>query len=109
MSTPRETLRPAKPRKPDLRELARGQECQVRLPGCDYGTETTVLAHIRRGGVAGMGQKPPDLCGVYACSKCHDVIDGRARLANVTKADIDHAVFYGLLRTLAIVSRELES
>lgn len=91
----------------NLRDMARGQHCQVRLPGCDFGTETTVLAHIRRANIAGVGQKPPDLCGVYACAKCHDLIDGRAHAANLTKADIDHAVFYGLLRTLAIVSREI--
>lgn len=91
----------------NLRDMARGQYCQVRLPGCDFGTETTVLAHIRRANIAGVGQKPPDLCGVYACAKCHDLIDGRAHAANLTKSDIDHAVFYGLLRTLAIVSREI--
>lgn len=52
----------------------------VRIPGvCNGNTETTVLAHIRRGGVAGMGQKPPDTCGVWACNACHDVLDGRAR------------------------------
>lgn len=92
----------------NLRKLARGQPCLVRLPGCDGGGETTVLAHIRRANVAGVGQKPPDLCGVYACARCHDLIDGRSHAANLGKADIDHALFYGLLRTLAIVSREMD-
>ncbi len=53
----------------DLREFAEGKECQLRLPGvCNFDTATTVLAHVRRGDVAGMKQKPPDLCGIHACS-----------------------------------------
>ena len=64
--------------KKSLRTLAQGQPCMVRIPGvCNGNPETTVLAHIRRGNVAGMGQKPPDLCGVWACSSCHDAMDGR--------------------------------
>jgi hypothetical protein len=91
----------------NLRELARGQDCQVRLPGCLYNSETVVLAHIRRGGTAGVGQKPPDLCGVYACAKCHDLMDGRNHAANLTRQEIDVAVLAGLCRTLAIVSRAM--
>lgn len=63
-----------------LRRLARGQVCMVRLQGiCNWRPETTVLAHIRRAGIAGMGQKPPDTCAVFACSDCHDAIDVRTR------------------------------
>lgn len=63
-----------------LRELARGQECQVRIEGlCNWDRETVVLAHIRRAHTAGVGQKPPDTCGVFACSACHDEIDRRTR------------------------------
>ena len=91
----------------NLRQLARGQNCQVRLPGCLHSFETVVLAHVRRGGTAGIGQQPPDLCGVYACAACHDLIDARKHLANLTRQDIDVAVLAGLCRTLAIVSKEL--
>lgn len=63
-----------------LRKAARGAECNVRLSGvCNYNPETTVLAHIRRGHF-GMGIKPIDLVGVYACSACHDEIDRRTRI-----------------------------
>ena len=52
----------------------------VRLIGvCNFNAETTILAHIRRGSVAGVGAKPPDTCAVWACSACHDVIDGRRK------------------------------
>lgn len=63
-----------------LRRIARGQQCMVRIVGvCNWRPETTVLAHIRRAGIAGHGQKPPDTCAVFACSACHDVIDVRTR------------------------------
>lgn len=75
------------------------------LPGCLHGPETVVLAHVRRGGTAGVGQKPPDLCGVYACANCHDLIDQRKYVANLTRQEIDVAVLAALCRTLAIVTR----
>lgn len=90
---------------PNLRKLAEGQACQVWLPGCLHGPETVVLAHLRIGGTAGIGQKPPDLCGVYACACCHDLIDGRKFVANLTKEEIQLAVLRALCRTLAIVTK----
>ena len=90
----------------NLRKFARGKECQLRLPGiCNFDTATTVLAHVRRGGVAGMGQKPPDICGIHSCSDCHDAMDGRSSWKN-TPSDTD--VLEGLNRTLAVVSKELD-
>lgn len=60
------------------RKSARGEECRLRLPGvCNRNPETTVLAHLRMFGWAGMGQKPPDFLAVYACSACHDALDRR--------------------------------
>ena len=63
-----------------IRESAKGQECQVRIPGvCNFNPETTVLAHVGKGG--GMGQKCDDIHATYACSSCHDAIDGRSNLS----------------------------
>ena len=87
----------------NLRKFAQGKKCQLRIPCiCNFDPETTVLAHIRRGGVAGVGQKPPDLCGVHACSNCHDVVDGRRPY---TINDLDGIILDGLVRTLAVVSK----
>ena len=61
----------------NLRKAAKGQPCMVRWPGCNADPETTVLAHIRRAGNAGMGMKPVDITAVLACSNCHDAIDKR--------------------------------
>lgn len=72
----------------------------VRLVGiCNWNPETTVLAHIRRGNVAGMGQKPPDLCAVWACSACHDEIDRRTR--NSRLREIEGDILDALIRQLA--------
>lgn len=95
------------PKATNLRKLAKGKECQVRLAGvCNHDDSTTVLAHIRRGGVAGMRQKPPDLCGAWACSDCHDCIDQRA-YKNVAAIDREYGILHGLCRTLVEVSKEL--
>ena len=68
-----------------LRQLAKGQECKVRIPGvCNHNPETTVLAHM---GGAGMALKDRDIFGAHACSSCHDVIDGRSN-----EVDDDFAV-----------------
>jgi hypothetical protein len=50
----------------------------VRLPGCNGRRDTTVLAHYRLAGYCGTGMKPDDYTfGAWACSDCHDLIDGR--------------------------------
>lgn len=83
-----------------LRTLARGKPCMVRIPGvCNGNPETTVLAHIRRGGVAGMGQKPPDVCGVWACSACHDAMDRRSHRLPI--GELDAYTLEALCRQLA--------
>lgn len=83
-----------------LRELARDKPCMVRLVGiCNHDPNTTVLAHLRRAGVAGAGQKPPDVCAVWACSSCHDEIDRRTRNRRVE--DIEGDLLDALVRQLA--------
>ncbi len=62
-----------------LRKSAQGQQCTLRLTGCNYNPETVVLAHIRNNQFCGVGMKPPDYMGVFACSNCHDKIDGRIK------------------------------
>lgn len=62
-----------------IRAAARGQQCTVRHFGvCNGLSETTVLAHLPCG-QRGTGMKGPDNIAVFACSACHDLIDGRVR------------------------------
>lgn len=61
----------------DLRKFAEHQDCYLRLfPFCRPEPGNVVLAHIRRGNTAGVGQKPEDINGVPACFHCHKVYDG---------------------------------
>ena len=80
----------------NLRQFAKGQQCQVRLPGiCNGNPETTVLAHFRLIGVSGMGLKSPDALGAWACSDCHSYADGH-------KDDATQLAFlHGVMRTQA--------
>lgn len=91
----------------DLRKLARGRECQVRIPGiCRGDRETVVLAHYRLTGLSGLGIKPPDWCASYACSACHDAIDSRMRVLDATREQLHLWHLQGVLRTLAMLERE---
>ncbi|MFE1815604.1 DUF1364 domain-containing protein [Metapseudomonas otitidis] len=88
-----------------LTKSARGRECQVRIPGiCNGNPETTVLAHYRLAGTCGMGIKPHDMLGAWACSSCHDEIDRRTRRIDADSAALAH--LEGVIRTQAILLKE---
>ena len=90
----------------DLRKYARGKTCLVRLPGCDGGGETTVLAHYRLAGYCGSGIKPNDLAfGAWCCAPCHDKIDGRV-MSHMTREDLRLAHAEGVMRTIAALVRD---
>ena len=83
-----------------LRKSANGENCTVRVPGYCHGrNETTVLAHIS--GVRfghGTGQKVNDILGAYACSDCHDALDGRVR-TNYTRDELKLMHLEGMAET----------
>jgi hypothetical protein len=92
----------------NLRKLAAGQECQVRLPGvCNGNPETTVLAHLRMAGITGVAQKAPDVLGAWACSACHSVVDANG--GKIFERDFVRLSFFeALARTQAeLVKRGL--
>ena len=80
----------------------------VRLPGiCNFNSETVVLAHIRLIGVSGMGMKAPsDLLGSWACSACHDEIDGRTHKSGLSHDELRLAHYDGMARTIAQLDKE---
>lgn len=79
----------------------------VRLPGiCNFNSETVVLAHIRVVGVSGMGMKSPDLVGAWACSACHDELDGRTHKSGMNRDELRLAHFEGMARTIAQLDKE---
>lgn len=95
-------------RQTKLTKAACGRDCQVRVPGvCNGNPETTVLAHYRLAGTSGMGCKPNDFQGAWACSACHDYVDGRRgsrRADDRLVARQLHAE--GVMRTQDILIRE---
>ena len=93
----------------DLRKQAKGRECQIRMPGCSYNTDTVVLAHLNNKGMfgVGIGQKVPDIFGAWSCNHCHDVVDGRTSAPALwTKAEVDLAFAHGVFRTQNILLQE---
>jgi len=58
-----------------ITKSARDEDCTLLLGNCS-GNDTVVLCHIGKN--RGMAYKCGDHFAVYACSNCHDVIDGRA-------------------------------
>ncbi|MCO8052432.1 DUF1364 domain-containing protein [Proteus penneri] len=89
----------------NLRKEARGRECQIRIPGvCSGNSETVVLAHYRMSGICGIGIKPNDVFGAWACSACHDEIDRRTRITDAEYAKQCH--LEGIIRTQDILIKE---
>ncbi|MFI7857366.1 DUF1364 domain-containing protein [Pseudomonas promysalinigenes] len=93
-------------RQSKLTKAARGRECQVRIPGaCNGDPETTVLAHYRLAGICGVGIKPNDLQGAWACSACHDAVDSR-RKTKFSHEELRFMHLEGVVRTLDILVSE---
>lgn len=85
-----------------ITESARGQECQIRLPGvCNFNSETVVWAHANGSAAGkGIGMKSPDILGAYACSACHDAVDGRT---TIPRREVRLAFWEGHARSVRIL------
>lgn len=89
-----------------LTKAARGRDCQVRIPGvCCGDPATVVLAHYRMAGTCGVGMKPNDLQGAWACAACHDAIDGRAKTV-YPREQLRLMHLEGMARTVDALMRE---
>lgn len=83
-----------------ITKSARGEECQVRIPGvCNFNSETTIFAHLNGGG---MGFKQNDIHGAYCCSNCHDVVDLRVK-SDYTLNEITIWFYEAVVRTQIIL------
>jgi hypothetical protein len=94
----------------NLREEARGRECQIRIPGiCNGNRDTVVLCHIHKPSISGgMGLKAKDMLATHGCSACHDVIDYRVPPADTPFMlyEIDIMKYEGVFRTQKILLDE---
>lgn len=84
----------------DLRKLAKGRECQIRIPGvCNGNNETVVLCHIHKPSISGgTGLKANDLLAAWGCSACHDVVDMRV-VGDISDDDVLISFFEAIFRT----------
>jgi hypothetical protein len=89
-------MRSSKPKMTPARANARGQDCTLKLPGCQNDTATVVLCHLRMFGGGGTSMKPHDSEAVFGCAHCHDIIDSRNPVQFWSMEDIAWA----LIRTL---------
>ena len=87
-----------------ITDSAKGQECQVRIPGvCSGDSSTVVWAHaIGTASGKGIGMKSPDALGSYACQPCHDAYDRRIR-TNHDRQFIEHCFMEGHMKSLRIL------
>lgn len=91
----------------NYRKHAQGQPCMVRLPGCDGGGATTVLAHYRLAGYCGTAIKPDDLAfGAWCCAPCHDAVDGRRGVDGYDRTALRLAHSEGVMRTVEAIRRK---
>ena len=80
----------------NLRKLARGQPCTIRIPAvCNRDDSTTVGCHFRLPGLSGIGSKPHDLFIAHGCSACHAYVDSHS------DAETQLAFAHGVFRTQA--------
>lgn len=56
-----------------IRQAAKGENCTVNYPGCNYNPETTVFCHLDYLWAGkGKGLKSHDI-GFFGCSDCHKI------------------------------------
>lgn len=90
-----------------LLDQARGRECQIRSPVCNFDTATTVACHIRMIGISGMGYKAPPILCAWGCSSCHQLADsGQFQGVSMTNDERDLLLLRGMARTQAILWQE---
>lgn len=86
-----------------ITESARGEDCQIRIPGvCSFNAAETVWAHANGSAAGkGIGMKSHDALGSYACFKCHAVVDRMIPLPEgLTRDQVKLYFLEGHLRSL---------
>jgi hypothetical protein len=90
----------------NLRKLARGRPCTIRVPNQCLGDDETVCGcHVRLIGVSGMGMKSPDLFIAWGCFRCHQIVDGQ-RPSEYSYDERRLMLLEGMVRTQAILIKE---
>jgi len=80
---------------------AKGEECTLNSPVCNYDSRTTVFCHLNEE-FAGKGgsQKADDHAGFFGCGTCHDLYDGRTQDSlSIWNTSEDFYVLRAVVRT----------
>lgn len=88
---------------------ARGQECQLRLPGiCNCTSDTVVFAHLNGSAFGkGMGLKAHDFAGCFAGFECHTYLDvGHGTKPRISDAELAQCLLRAVVGTWAILIRD---
>jgi hypothetical protein len=96
-SSGRSTLKSKAPKQSKIRLSAKDEQCLVRVLGvCNGNSATVVLAHLNG---AGVGMKSPDWQAAYACSACHEFLDGGYADSGIWREQRDLLHLQGIIRT----------
>jgi len=93
-----------------IRDSARDEECTLHIVGvCNYDPATTILAHLPDES-HGMARKADDISSCYACSSCHDYLDGRVKVHEEWHYEREWYMRRALVRTLRrLIEKEILS
>jgi len=89
----------SKSKKSKICDSARGEDCQIRMPGvCNFDPRTTVLCHL---GGAGWALKSNNAHSAYGCYECHQIVDGAK--SKYSQDEIKLMFYDGMVRTQLIL------
>lgn len=90
-------MKAKRPKMTPIRASARGEQCTLRFPVCNFNPETTVWCHSNHAcDGKGMGLKARDEEGCYGCAACHAFLDG-GYAGHMSRAMVD--IYFDLART----------
>lgn len=83
-----------------ITDSARGESCEIRLSGVCRNSSNVCWCHaIGQAAGKGIGMKVNDLLGAYGCQDCHDVYDRRVFVDHLTRIEIEHSFYEGVIRS----------
>ena len=81
-------------------DAANGEDCTLNIAGwCSYDPDTTVACHLPDGS-GGSNRLTGALSIAFACSACHDIIDGRVIDPDIDVSDKEFYLRRGMMRTM---------
>ena len=78
-----------------IRQSARGENCTMESPMCNFNPETVVWCHSDYSEHGrGMGHKAHDVFGFYGCSGCNSWYDTQSKAGKFSVSEDDRRWYY---------------